>query len=362
MKRLFLILLVMVLFAAFGATVLADNEESLNDPYDSSKEQEYYNKMLDSYLKVAPECNDMEEVLRLIPEFDIFVNDHYFFVFLSDNRENDKNGTDGEYINILISYIEHGFEISDFEQLRYNPVYQSITLTTISGNTISGLILTGADDSVNYPNCSTVYPNAHKISNGTYAYNCHSYAWYYRGTYNSADKMWINDPSTYATSTHCYSLIDSGVQYSSISSVDIHVGDIITYQALPNDQMNLQYLNVHSAIVTSVSNSTITVRSKWGFYPVYEHALNECPYYSGKLDNGTTYYRSFNIYRPLHSITTSLVANQKYVAKNSTKHYLTCSYCSRYLKTTTQNHTFVTVGSVKRCTKCGYRETLVSNP
>lgn len=96
------------------------------------------------------------------------------------------------------------------------------------------------------------YPNATELAGINPAYNCHSYAFYSASTSN---KYWINDPNPYL----------SDGSYTKMSSASAG------YRAC-------WAKSEHSAIVYSVSGSTIRVTSKWGAYGLFRHKLNDCPY------------------------------------------------------------------------------------
>lgn len=104
------------------------------------------------------------------------------------------------------------------------------------------------------------YPSIIILSSVSPSYNCHSYAWYSQLTSN---QYWMDMPNSYYT--------DGSYSLSSCSA-----GKRITYT-----YDNLNDCD-HSGIVVSGtgSYSTTRIRSKWGYYGVYSHYINDCPYYN----------------------------------------------------------------------------------
>lgn len=84
------------------------------------------------------------------------------------------------------------------------------------------------------------------------SYNCHSYAWY---STTATNRCWMNDPSRY--------ILDG----SYIASTNA-IGNKITYNGSDG-------FYIHSGIVTASG----IVTSKWGMLGLFQHAVNQCPYY-----------------------------------------------------------------------------------
>ena len=131
------------------------------------------------------------------------------------------------------------------------------------------------------------YPNATYLSEATYSYNCHSYAWYSQNS--STNTYWINFPTAYYSS--------SDMSYERTYTPQI--GDIICYFDLDAQEA---YQNIHSGIVVGFSGeaangvcgdaNTVIVRSKWGMASLFEHKGDECPYTTGEdRDDEVRYYR-----------------------------------------------------------------------
>ncbi len=122
-----------------------------------------------------------------------------------------------------------------------------------------------------------LYPDVYLISDPTYSYNCHSYAWYSQDAENNHYCM--ADPSAYYTDG----------SYHEVQTPK--VGDIICY-------FDNSGINLHSGIIIEVLDDNATnpadaslymVRSKWGLYGLYEHRGDRCLY----VENSTTikFYR-----------------------------------------------------------------------
>lgn len=98
------------------------------------------------------------------------------------------------------------------------------------------------------------------IGEATAEYNCHAYAWY---IIDGHPYVWINNPSEF-WNDGSFVLTTNPVSQARVSYVN---GD-------------------HSAVVSSINGY---VESKWGAYPLFRHALEDCPYY----ENSTSirYYK-----------------------------------------------------------------------
>ena len=109
----------------------------------------------------------------------------------------------------------------------------------------------------------TNYPNAIVRGSATKKYNCHSYAWYRQSLNNS---IWLN------------SIYDGSLQLSKYWTNDLYV-------SCPQESAEkVFYANGdHSAIVLPNGNYL----SKWGAWPLMEHAPTDCPYES----TGMQYYK-----------------------------------------------------------------------
>ena len=221
-------------------------------------------------------------------------------------------------------------EVAEDTELRGN-----IILTTICGRTIPG--------------------NVHSDPDDYKTYNCHSYAWYYRGQFNSNDRMSIPDPLYYITSyPSCFSLV------SSINSVK--KGDIIVYkQDSSLTPARNRKTAAHSGLVVRIdiinNRKVPIIHSKHGLSNVFSTvAYDQSFYYRYGYNNEYTSIVEF--YRPSHNVDTSWGANTNYKFYNENLHMVACRYCGRRPSSSppaNEPHTFVTQGSITRCSKCGYR-------
>lgn len=110
---------------------------------------------------------------------------------------------------------------------------------------------------------STFYPQATIVSESSYKYNCHSYAWYQSSPMNP---YWMNYPDAYMNDgSYVYKGLNPGT-YSS--------------------GLKMYYPGLHSAVMnskTSNNYSDITATSKWGNLPLMRHKANYCPYNSSNI-------------------------------------------------------------------------------
>jgi hypothetical protein len=103
------------------------------------------------------------------------------------------------------------------------------------------------------------YPNATIVDNASSTYNCHGYAWH---SSNGGTRYWINTPGD-----DTYWNDGSYVQLSSPAPAPL-----ATKVSYSSDD--------HSAITTTTSNIFI---SKWGQWPLMQHASTYTPYNSSNL-------------------------------------------------------------------------------
>ncbi len=82
------------------------------------------------------------------------------------------------------------------------PAVASLVYVTIDTYHTTGSVMAARDSTVMtsteinyYNNKAKNYPNAEKLSEPTYRYNCHSYAWYSQDT--ETNDLWIDYPSQF---------------------------------------------------------------------------------------------------------------------------------------------------------------------
>ena len=217
--------------------------------------------------------------------------------------------------------------------------YTSVTIS-LPNKTLYAKKYTGSSTPSTHPLISN-YPGASLLSGSSYRYNCHAYAWYYRGSVSgvaTSDLLWFDSPTKFYSSPSCYQRVYTP-----------QAGDIAVYWGCTC----LQNRITHSAYITSVSAGTthdkVQVKSKWGEYGTYSHKLSNCPYYQSSTDthpsNSTCNGGEIRYYR-LSS------HDYDYISISALKHKHCCTKCG-YI-TSTQNHTFVSMGTYSVCSYCGY--------
>jgi len=117
---------------------------------------------------------------------------------------------------------------------------------------------------------NTFYPQATILSESSFKYNCHSYAWYLSSSNNI---YWMNYPDAYMSDgSYVYRGTDPGTSSSNY---------------------RMYYPGEHSAVMTGKTSnyySDITATSKWGNLPLMSHKANYCPY-----NSSTIYFYAYNL-------------------------------------------------------------------
>lgn len=306
--------------------------------------------------------SDIRDFVAYTTDLEELLKDPTTLGILNSIKEEENRQINARYVDAIIKYIDSGFTITDICDLLYM-TYTPITLQTLSGKTIAAKRYTGNETPYGFPNLDSFV--TYGIVNGpSYAYNCHSFAWYYGGNYNASDKIIIDNPLAYRNpGDTCYSIVCASVTLATLKN-RISTGqitlqptrDIIVYEANSNESAGVSMK--HSALVYDVSGTTIKVVSKWGEKEVIRHRIDSCPYF--KAPDGAE--RKLTIYRRNHTINSSINANRNYFYYDSSRHSQTCVHCARGIPSnssgvpnTLRNHTFSTVGAVIVCTGCGNR-------
>ena len=168
----------------------------------------------------------------------------------------------------------------------------------------------------------------------TFYYNCHSFAWYFRG-YNlpqsSLQSCWIDNPIDY--------ILDGSYVEENLNQVS--EGDIITYW---NDDklMHSGLVVKNSGIVDVTSLETIYVYSKLGYGPLVEHFATNVEYYN--VNTTIKFYKYSRTHIHVYHSCTSI---------SGFKHTGLCRIC---YKTITESHTLYKEGVFYKCTSCNYKE------
>jgi len=119
------------------------------------------------------------------------------------------------------------------------------------------------------------------LSEATYSYNCHAYAWHLTEGYSN--KVWINNTDGSINMNGCY--ISNNNIDSYWSSNNGYFIECIESQA----EKIHYYCGDHSAIKSNVSGK---YESKWGDYPVVRHSPTQVP--TGYLSSYRRYYKKIS--------------------------------------------------------------------
>ncbi len=144
------------------------------------------------------------------------------------------------------------------------PAATPITIYTPNGsvvpNTYTVLEMTQAQIATCNNYVASTYPNATILSNASYTYNCHGYAWYMT---QGGGTVWIG-----WTIPGSQAIFWNDGSYTSVSSCK-------------NNGEKVRYSNAdHSAVTTG---TTDIFQSKWGYLPLMLHNKNYTPYNSTNL-------------------------------------------------------------------------------
>ncbi|WP_155978027.1 hypothetical protein [Pedobacter glucosidilyticus] len=139
----------------------------------------------------------------------------------------------------------------------------SISITTPNGSIVPDTYMlpefsSSQIASLNYQ-IAVTYPNASAQTSSSNTYNCHAYAWHIT---EGGSNVWLG--------------------YYTATAEDIYWNDE-SYIEICNDQVGAKVSyssDNHSAITT---NNLGIFKSKWGAFPVMEHASNYTPYNSSNL-------------------------------------------------------------------------------
>lgn len=183
---------------------------------------------------------------------------------------------DPEHMDMITCSADHKIATRESESMTYSsystmPLYMIVSsmsttssyiIRTFFGQSLRGFTYDemSSTEIINCTNSAvTNYPNAVLRGSATNKYNCHSYAWHEQTLQNST---WLN------------SIYNGSLQLSKYWTNDLYV-------SCPEETAEkVFYVNGdHSAIVLSNGNYL----SKWGAWPLMEHAPIDCPYNSSSL-------------------------------------------------------------------------------
>lgn len=189
------------------------------------------------------------------------------------------------------------------------------------------------------------FSNDVRISNASSKFNGHSYTFHKQNLRDN--KCLIDDPHLY---------ISDG-SYKEISYSQVQPRDRIVYYNSNNEI-------VHSGVVRGTTGqssngvcgyaNTVWVQSKWGYYGLYEHRGDQCPYTS-LISGGTATYVKFYRYNISHTHTYS------YDVLDATYHYASCE-CGDIIVEHTFSQQILPLSEINdpnyipsyTCTYCGY--------
>ena len=267
------------------------------------------------------------------------------------------------------------FSADTKEKMTRNPEWNNYS--DVSLNTATNLQLnlkkytgTASPGNGNYP---MSYSGAVMImGTSSYYYNCHAFAWLYGGslyglTPSQAFELTDNTAIDTLRSQNCCSIVISDVPVDQLTDSQyislLQVGDIILYKPDPTEYNPYSY--VHSAVITNVAPSSITVISKWSEFEVYIHNAANFEHATVVLSSPYIHSvpRTVSVYRRTHEtanqVSPEMINSTGYkynagvsqIIGNQQCHSVTCSHCGLPIY---ENHTLVQYGRFLRCTVCNY--------
>lgn len=240
--------------------------------------------------------------------------------------------------------------------------YTQSTFTTKYGEELNISYFNGTDKALDYPEINK-YLSATKIGDGSYKYNCFSYALIYDGdtrylktAANGADVFNVDVPNKFlGYKNSCYTQVSFNTAQN---------GDVVLYNITREGTTATDFYGyTHAGIISQKNNSVDNtyVLSKWGKYAIYEHKLLDNPYmgssYSIDMQNMSpelTMHILISFARFTHSYSASPVIiypNTYALTPKSYYHKIECSKCGAYHF---DIHHYSTVGKDLVCSDCGY--------
>ena len=165
------------------------------------------------------------------------------------------------------------------------------------------------------------------LSEPTYHYNCHSYAWYQQDTSNQ-HWIYIEQMINVLQDYHCYETVNPAI------------GHIVVY--MKDGEIT------HSGVIVGFENGVPIVRSKWGRLGLYEHPIDQIlnGYYDGTENSSYRFY----YYPKEHDLHYSQI--------NANVHYAECDsgYCEYEIEEEPHDniYTYDHITHTAVCEKCGY--------
>lgn len=258
----------------------------------------------------------------------------------------------------------------------YEPVYRRSSFYTAFGTALNVDVLQNADSHQDY-NGATVYSSAVKIGEGSFAYNCFTYALIYCGnikyanSMNKADRFCIVDSFSYSSVDR---FVNNNPCITHVKFAEAQEGDIVLYDEV--EGYNLCYLHAGILAQKSANIDDCVIDSKWGQYAVYRHKLTDCPYtgssYIARIINPDPpanrviefkFYRinhTYNNIYPVYKNGLRQSVNDEYddeieddidiLSSQSAFHKIECSGCGAFYYDT---HNYIVDGTRIVCADCG---------
>lgn len=248
-----------------------------------------------------------------------------------DMYETTINLDNGLTVTATVKTIDSGIDVFEREKEDIETFVTILNQLNMPSYDISNIDESWFVNSETYYNiCNNDYLT--KLANPTDLYNCHSYAWYYKGlvsyTNPIVNNYWIDDPENF--------IVD---RYIEIDLDDAQPNDILTYWQGNN--------LTHSAIVSSTTSDfyidgavfNLIVRSKWGTGWLAEHRASICDYY--RSDTTLKVYRS----------NSHVHIAKRYINETAYCHYGTCIGCQAFFR---EAHSFYILNNKYYCWDCNY--------
>lgn len=259
----------------------------------------------------------------------------------------------------------------------YSPEYYSSYFYTAFGSALEVKILKNNDSHQDFSSASN-YKSAVKIGEGSFAYNCFTYALIYYGkvqyvnSMNKTDKFNIEDSFSYSGVN---SFVRNNPCLSHIDYSEVQKGDIVTYEEIEGYHM----CYMHAAIVEQkgANIDDCIVDSKWGHYAIYRHKIKDCPYkgssYVTRIKNpdpaaksviefkfyrvNHTYSKIYPVYKNgpvVHTLADEFEDEQEddidVLSSHSVFHKIECSGCGAFYY---DRHHYIVKGNNFICENCG---------
>ncbi len=224
-------------------------------------------------------------------------------------------------------------------------VYTQSIFMTKYGKSIDISYLQSEDECLDHADAIN-HTSAVKIANGSFKYNCYTYAMFFEGNIGGINQLDNNK-------IFCINVPDNLLKspcYESVTFNNVIPGDVALYYVTTNmDHQEEGYR--HSGIVYSKGNTlnNTVVESKWGKYAVYRHNIMDCPYVGLPSSQGG-YFANLTISfaRFTHDYSYRLIRKNSVA---TSYHLAECKDCGVYHA---EAHDFINRNNYMVCKDCGY--------